>query len=181
MKRVRMFAGPNGSGKSTIFRQIQHALRYEYRMGTWVNADEIEHQMIQEGILDLNEFNIHPSTKNFNQFKSASSLNKKATDSKLKIDIRLENNLIVNKNRTSNSYEAALVAAFIREQLLKNGLTFSFETVMSHVSKINVLKEAVGLGYKPYLYFICTESPEINVERVRNRVCLLYTSPSPRD
>ena len=61
MKRIRMFAGPNGSGKSTIFRQIQHALRYEYRMGMWVNADEIEYKMIQEGILDLDDFNIYPS------------------------------------------------------------------------------------------------------------------------
>ncbi|MFK7980804.1 MAG: hypothetical protein AB8G86_12540 [Saprospiraceae bacterium] len=37
-----MFAGPNGSGKSTIFRQIQNALRYEYRMGTWVNKYVLE-------------------------------------------------------------------------------------------------------------------------------------------
>ena len=48
MRRMRMFAGPNGSGKSTIFRQIQNALLYEYRMGIWVNADEIERQMIHK-------------------------------------------------------------------------------------------------------------------------------------
>ena len=64
-KKVIFIMGVSGSGKSTIFRQIQHALRYEYRMGMWVNADEIEYKMIQEGILDLDDFNIYPSVDDF--------------------------------------------------------------------------------------------------------------------
>ena len=48
--------------------------------------------------------------------------------------------------------------------------TFSFETVMSHHSKVSFLKEVKQAGFKTYLYFICTQDPEINQKRVLNRV-----------
>lgn len=43
---------------------------------------------------------------------------------------------------------------------------------MSHPSKIEFLRESKSLGYKNYLYFIATESPIINIERVKQRVKL---------
>jgi len=43
-------------------------------------------------------------------------------------------------------------------------------TVMSSADKIDFLKKAGECGYKTYLYFIATDSPEINVSRVRYRV-----------
>jgi len=47
---------------------------------------------------------------------------------------------------------------------------FCFETVMSHPSKIDEFIEAKNSGYKTYLYFICTDDPEVNISRVENRV-----------
>lgn len=41
---------------------------------------------------------------------------------------------------------------------------------MSHSSKISFLREAKESGVKTYLYFICTQDPEINKQRVKNRV-----------
>lgn len=41
---------------------------------------------------------------------------------------------------------------------------------MSDSSKIDFIKEAVEKGYKTYLYFVCTESVELNIERVKLRV-----------
>lgn len=41
---------------------------------------------------------------------------------------------------------------------------------MSHASKIDELEIAKNKGYKIYLYFICTDDPQINISRVENRV-----------
>ena len=49
-------------------------------------------------------------------------------------------------------------------------ISFSFETVMSHPSKIKELKKAKEKGYRIYLYFVCTDDAEINVNRVANRI-----------
>lgn len=47
-------------------------------------------------------------------------------------------------------------------------MDFCFETVMSHPSKIEEVKEAKQKGNKTYLYFICIDDPEVNVSRVEN-------------
>ena len=41
---------------------------------------------------------------------------------------------------------------------------------MSHRSKIAELKKAKENNYKIYLYFVCTDNPEINVNRVASRI-----------
>ena len=41
---------------------------------------------------------------------------------------------------------------------------------MSHPSKVVFLQKAKEKGFKTYLYFICTQDPEINKLRVFNRV-----------
>lgn len=41
---------------------------------------------------------------------------------------------------------------------------------MSHPSKIRFLEQAKNRGFKTYLYFISTESPEINIGRIQSRV-----------
>jgi predicted ABC-type ATPase len=53
---------------------------------------------------------------------------------------------------------------------MKQSKSFSFETVMSHKSKINEIKAIVASGYHAYLYFVCIDSPEVNISRVSNRV-----------
>ncbi len=65
---------------------------------------------------------------------------------------------------------AQMLTAYICEELLKAKMKFSFETVFSHKSKLAFMERAKAAGYKVYLYFIATESPEINVERVGIRV-----------
>jgi predicted ABC-type ATPase len=45
-----------------------------------------------------------------------------------------------------------------------------FETVMSSADKIGLLADARLIGYRVYLYYICTDSPLINLARVANRV-----------
>ncbi len=51
-----------------------------------------------------------------------------------------------------NSYLAATVADFLRHQLLAARLSFTFESVMSHRSKLEFLQLAAATGYRTYLY-----------------------------
>lgn len=68
--------------------------------------------------------------------------------------------------------EAQQRAEALRQDCLRRRVSFSFETVMSHESKINILKQARALGYFIVLYFVATESPDLNVARVAQRVAL---------
>ncbi len=71
---------------------------------------------------------------------------------------------------TLNSYFVSAIADFLHDSLAASRTSFSFETVMSHPRKIELLKYAKGEGFRNYLYFIATEAPEINISRVRIRV-----------
>jgi hypothetical protein len=75
-----------------------------------------------------------------------------------------------------DAYAAAAVADFLRDELLAAGQSFSFETVMSHRSKIDFFAKARTAGYRTYLYFIATESFHLNIYRVKNRVALVNTT-----
>ena len=69
-----------------------------------------------------------------------------------------------------NSYFASVLSDFIRNKLLEDQLSFTFETVMSSDDKIAFMLKARESGYRTYLYFVATEDPDININRVRNRV-----------
>lgn len=71
-----------------------------------------------------------------------------------------------------NSYLASVLVDFLRTKLLAARMTFTFETVMSHPSKIDILRSAQKIGYRTYLYYIATDDPAINISRVQNRVKL---------
>jgi predicted ABC-type ATPase len=68
--------------------------------------------------------------------------------------------------------QAQAMADRIRAECLETGESFSFETVMSHPSKVDVLREARIRGFRTVLFFIATESPTLNVARVRQRVSM---------
>lgn len=168
-RRLRVFGGPNGSGKSTILEQIDS----KFDLGYYINADQIEKQLRSTQKIDLSDFGIQDFDKNkFKRFSQNHSIIKKARGDGYKIDLYFENNSIVNPDKNSHSYEAAFLADILRNELLLLGKKFAYETVMSHKSKIDFFKIAKEAGYKNYLYYISTESPVINIERVSQRVKL---------
>ena len=69
-----------------------------------------------------------------------------------------------------NAYFASVVSDFLRQALLAARRSFTFETVMSSPDKVDFLKQAQGVGFRTYLYYVATEDPEINISRVENRV-----------
>lgn len=72
----------------------------------------------------------------------------------------------------ARSRQAQQIADARRETCLNRRLSFSFETVMSHDSKIDILLKAHDAGYEITIFFVCTADPDINVSRVENRVSL---------
>ncbi|HRB72302.1 MAG TPA: zeta toxin family protein [Flavobacterium sp.] len=168
-RRIRVFAGPNGSGKSSLFSEFSKV----YSTGSFINADEIENKLTTKGLIDLDEFNVVASQDDltlFSNLPSSISLIAKAQQENHPITINISNNCIVDHSQNSHSYEASYTASFIRHLLIEQGKSFSFETVMSHDSKIKEIRDLLELGYQPYLYFVCIDDPEVNISRVENRV-----------
>ncbi len=73
-------------------------------------------------------------------------------------------------NIMERAYEASAIAANYRDECIRNGDSFAFETVMSHPSKLALLEKAKDAGFDITLVFISTKDPRYNVARVQNRV-----------
>lgn len=163
-------AGPNGSGKSTVLQEV----RKKFYSGPFVNADDIEKSFLDKGLVNLPAiYDLEIDDQTFTNFINSEGKTwvQKASLENSTISITSSNGILVLKGKPS-PYDAALAADFIRHQLLLKGETFTFETVLSHSSKIEFLKESRDKGYKNYLYFICTIDPALNIERVYQRVRL---------
>lgn len=163
-KRFRMFAGPNGSGKSSLISEI----RKDFNIGYFINADVVEAELKKQRYLDCDNYLAKKLLQeDWNSFISGHNILSRTGD-KFFPEITITDNVLVS-NETINSYQASVICEFFRNELLISKDNFSFETVMSHVSKVDFLAEAKSEGFKTYLYFICTQDPEINVSRVQNR------------
>jgi predicted ABC-type ATPase len=174
--RMRMFAGPNGSGKSTINAVIRPEL-----LGVYINPDDIEKAIRTQGdFLDLAEYGVKTTETEILTFFQQSTLLEKA-DLLAEVDA-----LSFNDNKLSfwavsvNAYFASVAADFIRGKLLETRTSFTFETVMSAPDKIALLHKAQQFGYRTYLYYVATETPDINISRVHFRV-KMGGHPVPED
>lgn len=163
--RLRMFAGPNGSGKSSLKTVLPSRLH-----GVYTNPDEIEASIRETGSLDFASFEVNPDPPHLLKFLRTSTLlaNVGLADDINKL--RLDGSRLYFDELAVNSYHASVFADYIRQELMRTRHTFTLETVMSSRSKLEMLARAKSLGYRIYLYYIATESPEVNISRVRNRV-----------
>jgi len=69
-----------------------------------------------------------------------------------------------------HSYQAAAIAEKLRNELLEEGISFCYETVFSHPSKIDFLAKAKALGYETILVFIHLSSAALNKARISQRI-----------
>lgn len=163
VKRLRVFAGPNGSGKSTLTSIIGN----QFHLGTYVNADEIKVCAVNTGRIDFSSFNVEITEDSVELELSQSNFVRAFS----RRDWKYENNGIsFNDKNKVDDYFVAFLADVIRKKLLEQGARFSFETVMSHQSKIDFMKIAKEKGFKVYLYFVSLTDPHLNVLRVQTRV-----------
>ena len=73
-------------------------------------------------------------------------------------------------NAEEASYQAAHMGGFYRNKLLAEGISFCFETVFSHRSKIDFVAKAKSLGYQIILVYVHLENHTLNQARVLQRV-----------
>ncbi len=66
--------------------------------------------------------------------------------------------------------KAAQYTEGIREKYLHKQQSLAFETVFSSPPKVDYVKRAIKAGFTVRLFFIATDSPFINVNRVGQRV-----------
>jgi predicted ABC-type ATPase len=164
-KRIRVFAGPNGSGKTTII----NSLKSEIGFGIYVNADDIESILKESKVLLFNTYQLKITETQLQAFFKESNfapVKRNEPDLWSKLQVR-EN--VLHVSTFIDSYIAADIAEFIRQQLLSNDISFTYETVMSHESKLTFLQKAKEKGFRVYVYFVATEDPEINITRVNVR------------
>ncbi len=170
-----MFAGPNGSGKSVLKSYLPPEL-----LGVYLNPDEIEAGIRRDGGLELRSFGVETTEAEVlpvftgSEFLQAEGLAAAAQG------LRWAGGRLDFTGVMVNAYFASVAVDFIRQKLLEQRMTFTFETVMSHPGKVALLGEAQRMGYRTYLYYVATDDPEINVSRVRNRVGL-GGHPVPED
>ena len=163
-----MFAGPNGSGKSTLKTVLPVEL-----LGVYLNPDEIESLIRRQGHLAAEDYGViaEPDLDArwlafFRQSKLLNDNGLSTESAKLRsADGQVDFSAVV-----VNSYFASVAADFLRQQLIRQGASFTLETVMSSSDKVNLLAQAQQSGYRTYLYYIATDDPAINISRVQNRV-----------
>ena len=167
--RVRMFAGPNGSGKTSLVYRLGKEFAPDgvcsiYR---FINPDEIAQTLTIRPGLELTE------AVSLQDLLDALRLgNRLPHDHPFFSEAELTGTRLYCPASACDGYVAAAVADWQREALLAAKASFTFETVMSHPSKVEFLKRARDAGYRTYVYFIATDSPGLNLERVDNRVAL---------
>ncbi|MBI5274303.1 MAG: hypothetical protein HY860_04530 [Chlamydiales bacterium] len=173
--RLRMFAGPNGSGKSTLKSMIRQEL-----LGIYVNPDEIEKKIREYDFLDLEAYGITTNKQEVLDFFTKSALLKEKSSLDDLHSLRFNDGKLIFRDVMPNPYFPSVVSDFLYNKLIASGKSFTFETVMSFSSKIDLLRKAQDKGYRTYLYYIATEDPDINISRVHHRV-KMGGHPVPKD
>jgi predicted ABC-type ATPase len=133
----------------------------------------LESQFKTAHYLDFYEFSLQVNDVDFQRFANSSGQYIKADFDPVSWNLIVRDNVLVADAHASTNYNSlhfAIVADFIRHELIKQKKSFAFETVFSHPSKLDLLDLAHAEGFKIYLYFVGTNSAFINQERVKDRV-----------
>ncbi|MCF2502456.1 hypothetical protein L0663_03645 [Dyadobacter sp. CY107] len=170
--RLRVFAGPNGSGKSTLNKVVRETTvnNRKIDVGIYINADDIA-VLLRIGSFSFSLYGFQFPKKDIIEFALNSGLLSPEFEiTKLKRSFKIQGSRIVLIRKRHLERLAQIIARFLREKLLEAKKRFSFETVFSHESNLDIMRRAADQGYKVYFYFVSTESPRINEYRVALRV-----------
>lgn len=164
-KRFRMVAGPNGSGKSTLTEWL--CRDYAVNFYTRLNADDVFAEVSRTRKY-LAPFPIDGAALADYAAGTEYAAIEKARFSSGEISVEADC-VTFGTAESVNSYTVALLVNFLQDECIKRGISFSQETVFSHPSKVAALEKAAAAGFRTYLYFVATDSPAINAERVAER------------
>ncbi|MBQ7175927.1 MAG: hypothetical protein IJS08_00820 [Victivallales bacterium] len=163
--RIRVFAGPNGAGKSTLAEWLSK--NYSVNLYNYINADAMFSEIGRTLKLACPFPMDNAALQEFASKTTFPDICKSYFSSG---KITIKDDFFTFAQEAVNSYTVAMLADFIRGEYMEHGFSFSSETVFSHPSKIELLKEAQRKVFRTYLYFVATEYPDININRIATRV-----------
>ena len=167
-KRLRIFAGPNGSGKTTLIKIVNDL---HVHLGIYINADEIKIELDSQHFLDFNQYKLTLDIDHLKNSLQQSTFYISNEGEKLSAGLTAMNNFLFLDNvALKDNLLPLFLADYIRSILLTTCNKFTFETVMSHPSKLDFIRLAKSLGFRIYLYFVSLEDPIMNIARVEARV-----------
>ena len=166
IKRFRMIAGPNGSGKSTLVGLLHRD--YAVNFYTMLNSDDIFAEISKTSAYSPT---LPVSEESLLKFVSDSEYSNETKSFFHSSDISVKDDMIRFATKESvNTYTVALLTNFLQQEHIATGKSFSQETVFSHPSKIEALRQAKESGFRTYLYFVANSDAAINIARIANRV-----------
>lgn len=165
IKRFRMVAGPNGSGKSTLAARLVGD--YSVNFYTGLNADEVFAEVSRTRTF-LPPFPIDGAALAEYAMRTDYATAEKARFANGEIVVEADCVCFAGEESV-NSYTVALLVNFLQDECINRGISFSQETVFSHPSKVAALAKAASAGYRTYLYYVATDSPAVNSQRVAER------------
>lgn len=161
-----MFAGPNGSGKSTVKSVLDSSM-----LGYYLNPDDIERAIKRDSYYDLGGVELPLSESEIIAFFENHPLLGRTDYVDSVSAIRLVQKKFIDfANVGVDSYLSAILTDFLRHKCIETGQSFTFETVMSSVDKVQTLQKARNAGFRNYLYYVATEDPSMNISRIQHRV-----------
>jgi predicted ABC-type ATPase len=91
------------------------------------------------------------------------------------LDVRFVNADLIAKELAPDhpeavSYDAAQIAEQLRYDMVSQGMSFCFETVFSHPSKLDFVRHAKASGYEVIMVFIHLGDVQLNIARISQRV-----------
>ncbi|HUX84076.1 MAG TPA: hypothetical protein VMV20_02500, partial [Chitinophagaceae bacterium] len=142
--RLRVFAGPNGSGKSTVIERIRkkRVARKAIDFGFYINADDIATALRKKGF-SFDPFGIKVTPKDFQVIALASGLINDDFPSEIFLrSFTIKKNILQLRISDYDEYLAQVAADYLRKKMLDERRKFSFETVFSHSSKLETMRQA---------------------------------------
>ena len=136
----------------------------------YINPDELEATVRRDGRLPLGPFGVTATDAEVRDWFTTATASRKSGGGGAAMEVSCRDGTLNFGGVAVNSYHASMLADFLRQKLIAGRVPFSFETVMSHPDKVQVLQAARLAGFRTYLYYVATIDPEINVARVRLRV-----------
>lgn len=146
--RLRVFAGPNESGKSTVIQSVREAQVNERLLdfGIYVNADDIA-SALGSNEFSFEKYDVDPTKEDILDFSDSSGLLEPAFDlASLNASFEIRQGRVILKQTDHKDRLAQIIARFLREVLLASNRRFSFETVFSHPSNLDIMKRAAESG-----------------------------------
>ena len=168
VKRLRIFAGPNGSGKSTLVKIVDDL---HVHLGVYVNADELKIELDRFQFLNFDKYEVTLDISHLKTSLQQSSFYLSIESEMLSEGLTSNGNCLnVDRVVVEDNKFPLFLADYIRLLLLATCERFTFETVMSHPSKLDFIRLAKSQGFRVYLYFVSLEDPIMNIARVKARV-----------